>query len=253
MGYAFGRVLGFKQRYMDAALCRPDPYANQIVQIAFRLASGSSFHGPGWYIDDFSIQCGSTPCSDTALPVELTAFDAVANGTDVRLDWQTTSETKNAGFEVQHRSRNAPFKTLHFIKGAGTTTESQRYTYRINRLAHGSHAFRLKQIDLDGAFAYSPVIEVVIGIPAAHQLTSVFPNPFHQRAQLSLTVAQPQHVQVALYNMLGQRVDVLLDDRLSTNTLHPITLAGEALPSGLYLVHITGETFSATRKAVLAR
>jgi hypothetical protein len=225
------------------------PYANQTVQIAFRLASGSSFHGPGWYIDEFSIQCGSEPCTGVQLPVELTDFDAVTNGTEIRLEWKTASETNNAGFEIQHRGQDAPFEVVEFVEGAGTTAEPQRYSYRISDLSLGLHTFRLKQVDFDGAFEYSPEVEVAIEIAEAYQFSAIYPNPFTPQAQFTLTLKEPQQVRVEVFNTLGQRIAVLHNGVLEAATEHHFTLNGISLASGTYMVRATGETFVTTRKA----
>ena len=79
-----------------------------------------------------------------SLPVELTAFDAVVSKDDVILRWETASELNNAGFEVQHKPvrstqsqltqsqqaqpQEAPWQTMEFVQGAGSTLERRRAT-----------------------------------------------------------------------------------------------------------------------------
>ena len=133
----------------------------------------------GEAIDNFSM-------SDTPIPVELVSFDAVVNGTDVSLSWATVSETNNAGFEVQTLS-GENWNALAFVQGNGTTTEAQTYRFTAEDNAVGTHTFRLKQIDFDGAFEYSDELEVAVETPGTHLLTSAYPNPFNPQSQFTLT------------------------------------------------------------------
>ena len=191
---------------------------------------------------------------DIQLPVELAGpVEATVDGRDVVLRWSTASETNNAGFDVERRVDDADWGQVAFVEGAGTTTEPQRYSYRVRDLSPGSHTFRLKQIDVDGAFEYSPEVEVVMSIAEAYQLSAVYPNPSTSPAQFTLTVREPQDVRIEVYNVIGQRVATLHDGPLEAATAHRFALDGRTLTSGTYLVRATGETFTATRRATLVR
>ena len=61
------------------------------------------------------------------LPVELTAFEALTDGTEAVLRWTTASETNNAGFEIQAKAGAADWQAVTFVEGQGTTTAAQAY------------------------------------------------------------------------------------------------------------------------------
>src|SRR5690606_32421823 len=109
---------------------------------------------------------GSTDAA--ALPVELSSFTATLDGEAVVLRWETASETNNAGFEVEYaavetrRGASLPWQRLAFVDGAGTTATAQTYAYRAEGLSPGRYAFRLRQVDFDGAFVYGPEVEVTV-------------------------------------------------------------------------------------------
>ncbi|NBC17226.1 MAG: hypothetical protein GVY18_07905 [Bacteroidetes bacterium] len=202
--------------------------------------------------------------STTPLPVELTAFEATVDGADVRLHWTTASETNNAGFEVQVRKEHAgerdedtwqvdTWQVLGFVEGAGTTAAAQTYTYRVTDLAPGPQRFRLKQIDYDGTFEYSPEVEVVVELSDVYALTAAAPNPFRSAARFRLTVRQAQHVDVYLFDVLGRRVRTLHRGELGASTPRRFRLAADGLPSGVYVIVATGERFRATQRVVLLR
>jgi len=190
------------------------------------------------------------------LPVELTSFDATVDGMATILQWETASETNNAGFEIQHQGPQAAadeWTRVGFVEGRGTTSEVQRYSHRLQELSPGTHRFRLKQVDLDGTVTYSSSVEAVVELQGTYDLVAPYPNPFRQRATFALTVAEAQRVNVAAYNQLGQHVATLHSGTLEPNTSHTFRLDGERLSSGVYFIQIRGEQFSATKRAILVR
>lgn len=200
----------------------------------------------GWSVDIVA-------CSNLALPVELTTFDALAAGHDVLLNWETASEVNNAGFEVEHRYFDGPFEHINFVEGYGTTNQPKTYTFRAEQLEAGRHYFRLKQVDYDGTFEYSPEIEVSVELPGTFELSNVYPNPFNPQAQFSLIVARAQQARVEVYDAQGRRVALLHNGTVEANELYRFTFDAHTLPSGLYLVRVLGETFMDTRSAVLMK
>ena len=187
------------------------------------------------------------------LPVELAGFEVQVEESAAHLTWQTASETNNSGFEVQHALEDAAFAATGFVDGQGITTAPQHYAFTATDLLPGRHRFRLKQIDLDGAFEYGPEVEVVIGVPEAYVLSEAYPNPFNPRAQFTLAVAAAQHVHVAVYDVRGREVALLHDGMLEAGRAHRFTLEASGLPSGVYFYRATGETFHAAKPATLLK
>lgn len=215
------------------------------VLVAFEAHGGDPFGS--FFLDDVTGFMGYTP-------VEFLSFDATVDRGDVSLRWVTASETNNAGFEVQMRSADErDFSTLGFVEGHGTTTEVRNYMYSVRDLDPSAYAFRLKQIDFDGAFEYSDEIEVVVAVPGTHLLTNVYPNPFNPLAQFSLSVAQTQNVNVSVFDALGRKVLNLFDGVLDGGRAHPFALDGRGLATGLLLIRATGETFAASQSVILLR
>ncbi|MEM6646130.1 MAG: S8 family serine peptidase [Bacteroidota bacterium] len=190
---------------------------------------------------------------ENALPVELIAFGGVATEEGTLLTWKTASETNNAGFAIEQRYFDGAFAEVDFIAGQGTTLEAQTYTHQLTGLAPGTYQFRLKQVDFDGTFEYSPEVEVTVEMPEAYVLSDVYPNPFNPTAQFSLLLRQQEEVSIGVYDVTGRRVAVLHQGRLDPSRLHMFTLDASTLASGLYLVRTAGETFSDTRRALLVK
>ncbi len=83
-------------------------------------------------------------------------------------------------------------------------------------------------------------------------LGTAAPNPFSQRAVLKLTLAQPQHVEAALFDALGRRVAVLHEGFLSADS-HELTVEVNDLPAGVYVVGVIGAGGRASQRVTIIR
>ena len=188
------------------------------------------------------------------LPVELTAFEAVASGGSVELVWQTASEKDNAGFQVEMRQAGEfAFNVLSFVEGQGTTSEAASYRYRTSDLDPGQYTFRLRQVDRDGTASYSAEVEATVELAEAYVLESAYPNPFNPQATVRFAVREAQKVRVELYDMLGRRVQVLFDGTTPANQMQSVRIDGSRMASGTYVVRLVGRTFSRAQTVTLVK
>ena len=112
----------------------------------------------GWAVGDYGTILHTS--NGGVVSVELTSFTASANGKEVTLSWSTSTELNNQGFEVQRKFGSNDFVTVGSVKGNGTTTSPNNYTYLDKLLNAGKYFYRLKQIDFGGKYEYSQVVEV---------------------------------------------------------------------------------------------
>jgi hypothetical protein len=178
-------------------------------------------------------------------PVELTHFSAEADNRRAVLNWETASESNNAGFEVQHSADGMSFQALGFVKGAGTSTQPKSYAFRTQPLATGRHLFRLKQIDTDGAQQLSNTVELSLEAAAMPEL-KVAPNPFSTTATISLQLPQEQSITADLFDIQGRKVAALFSGRVSGQWSH--TLERGSLAPGSYLIKVQGAGFYAAQQ-----
>jgi hypothetical protein len=96
------------------------------------------------------------------LPVELTRFELRPAAGDVVLLWETASEQNNDYFQVEHSRDGRRFEVIAALNGRGTTQVTQQYEFLHQQPGAGTHYYRLRQVDFDGRYEYSPirVIEV---------------------------------------------------------------------------------------------
>ena len=90
-------------------------------------------------------------------------------------------------------------------------------------------------------------------LPDTYALSAAYPNPFNATTEITLSLPQPQHVDIALYDMLGRRVQRIYEGWLLGGTSHSFTVDGTALPNGLYLIRLQGDHFQASRATMLLK
>jgi hypothetical protein len=187
------------------------------------------------------------------LPVELTRFDAVADGSIIQLVWSTATETGNAGFDIEISADNQTFVQKGFVQGAGTTTEAQEYRFELDALTPGTNYVRLKQVDLDGGYEYSEVLEIDTEIPDGFVLRPAYPNPFNPSTTIEFVVAREMTVEMAVYDVMGQQVAVLFDGVAPASEVQQVVFEAGDLPSGTYVYRLSTPLGSTTRLLTLAK
>ena len=189
--------------------------------------------------------------AENVVPVELTSFAASVNGKSVTLNWTTATEINNNGFEVQ-RNSGENFVTIAFVKGNGTITEIKNYSYADNNLTTGNYSYRLKQVDFNGTFEYSKVVEVEVVTPNKFELTQNYPNPFNPTTSIKFNLPDAGNVKLAVYNLLGQEVKTLVNGFRAAGS-YTLNFDAQNLSSGIYIYKLESGNFVQTRKMTLLK
>jgi len=192
-------------------------------------------------------------------PVELSSFTATANKTDITLNWQTATEKNNSGFEIQRsdvrdqKSETLDWKKIGFIKGQGTSTNKNHYSFVDKNPGTGSYSYKLIQIDFDGTRTESKIVNIEINsLPTEYALMQNYPNPFNPSTTIQYSIPESGNVKVIVYNSLGEEVKVLKNDFEEAGTYRINFNAGE-LSTGIYYYNITAGNFNSARKMVLLK
>jgi hypothetical protein len=196
--------------------------------------------------------------SDNPLPVELAGFEATVDGEQVRLTWQTASETGNARFEVQRRvgeggnGGKRDWATIGSVEGSGTTTEARSYQFTDSGLPYAADRldYRLRQVDTDGSASLSETVTVQRAVRAA-ELLGTYPNPAAQQATVRYAVPEKQEVSLRLYDVLGRRVRTVVNGKREGR--HQRTLGVGSLPSGVYFLRLRSNGTVRTQKLKVVR
>jgi len=168
------------------------------------------------------------------------------------LNWETASELNNLGFEVERRTESSEFRTIAFVEGNGTTTEQRSYSYLDRTVEQGVNYYRLKQVDFDGSYAYSDVVEIDATGPLSFDLAQNYPNPFNPSTNIKYSVPEAGNVKIAVYNLVGEEVAVLKDGFTQAGTFE-VTFDASNLSSGVYLYKLQSANSVMTKKMMLLK
>lgn len=84
------------------------------------------------------------------------------------------------------------------------------------------------------------------------ELKSVYPNPFNPTTTIQFALPSSAHVNVSVYNIIGQKVDEIVNENLESG-IHKFNWNATHLASGIYLIKFNGGKFHAVQKAVLMK
>ena len=223
-----------------------------LCQTLIAMQTGATFDGRALAQTAVTLQANEV-IINIVVPVELTSFSATTEKNDVNLVWNTATETNNQGFEIQRMNINdTKYEKVGYVEGNGTTTKINRYNFDDKDVLAGNYNYRLKQIDFNGTFEYSGEIEVNITSPSEFSISQNYPNPFIPTSTIQYAIPQTSFVKISIYNILGNEIEVLVNEEKSPGDYEVIFDATE-LASGMYFYKLSTGKFSQTRKMVVMK
>jgi len=205
---------------------------------------------------------GSNP-----LPVELSSFTVSNKSRSVQVNWITSTEKNCSKFEIEHASAKTGGESLSWVisgtvTASGTSTSVKNYSFIEKNLQSGKYLYRLKIIDYDGSFKYSPIVETEIALPKNFDLSQNYPNPFNPSTRIDYTLPSDSKIVLEVYNINGAKVNQLVDKEQSAGYYSVdfnSSLIGKNIPSGVYLYRLTavdktsGKDYSVVKKMILLK
>jgi len=187
----------------------------------------------------------------TIVPVELRSFTAEIKDNTIILNWQTITELNNSGFDIEKLSSDG-WKKIGFVKGNGSTTGQQSYSFLDENVIAGKQSYRLKQIDYDGTYRiYGPVEVDYTGV-LTYELEQNYPNPFNPVTTIHYQLPADGMVTIKVYDIIGREVKTLVND-FKTKGRYEINFDASGLSSGIYIYQIISGSYKALRKMLLTK
>ncbi len=210
-----------------------------------------------WYLTGTqNLQVGFVLFTDNSggVPVELVSFTAESTQGKIKLKWTTATELNNLGFEIERKSDKEEWRMIGFKEGKGTTTETQNYLFIDDLFGVDSEQlfYRLRQIDYDGTFEYSDIVEVVVRIPTEFSLEQNYPNPFNPITKIKYQIPELSFVTIKVYDVLGSEVITLVNEEKPVGS-YEVEFDGKDLTSGVYFYRLQAGSFIETKKMILIK
>ena len=201
-----------------------DDDGDEIASEIAKIAIFNTVLNPTQIQDRFDNICNT---NITVLPVVLKNFIAVKEGQKVELNWTTSTEQNNLGFEVQRSLNGVDYTSIGFVNGAGTSSSEIKYHFTDESPVAGKGYYRLKQINIDNKFKFSAIR--IVDFAKLIQGLQIYPNPVHS----NLTVVNVKSGNILnLFDSFGR----LVATRKAVNTEEVIPM--DKLSSGMYILQV---------------
>jgi hypothetical protein len=142
-------------------------------------------------LNDVTLQFGGT------LPVVFESFKASFINNKAVLNWKTSYEQNNFGFDVEYSVDGRNWRKIGFVQ-AKEDNFTGLYSFEFAGITEGINYFRLKQLDKDGKSKYS---EVVFLIAKKNEIL-FYPNPVQEFVQFKT----PQTGTVQIFDASGKLI-----------------------------------------------
>lgn len=197
--------------------------------------------------------------AEDLLPVELASFAYTFSEKALLLNWSTSFEENNKGFEIEKKAKGeSEWKKIGFVPGEGNSSGLKSYSFSDMNMKAGVYLYRLKQIDYNGNYKYYNLSsEVNISPPLKFGINKNYPNPFNPITNIHYDLPFAGMVKLKIYDVSGRLVSEKINELQSAGSYSAI-IDGAGFSSGmLYAVlevqNNSGEIFTSVRKMILLK
>ncbi len=190
----------------------------------------------------------------TYTPVEISSFTAKTDDESVKLNWTTSTETNNKGFEVERfdEALKTEWEKIGYVEGYGTTTEPNSYSFTDENVTTGTYKYRLKQIDFNGNYKYSQTTEVNLTAPEKFLLEQNYPNPFNPETTIKYSIPVREKVELTVFDVLGREVQNLVNEIKDAGN-YEVSFDAEKFVSGVYIYRLKSGNYIKAFKMILLK
>jgi len=241
--------LNSRDNYEQVKIDNPVPGKTYLIEVtwasqAFASTEQSfSIVKSNWAVDEAPIE--------SSLDVEFKSFDLFNQSQEVYLSWTTSSETNNSHFAIQRRLKGEEFQEIGRVDGAGSSRSERSYQYvdDLSEIGPDTVQYRLQQVDLDGSYTFSTILETAFAHFTAPVLHQNYPNPFVGSTELAFSLNKGGEINFEIFDTSGRKVRTLIDGYRKGGR-HSMTFESGQLAPGVYFAvlnaggHITKQVLT---------
>jgi enterochelin esterase family protein len=181
------------------------------------------------------------------------------------------AQSSNIQSSISSGFQSAPLLNLKFYMDIGTydiplliqlvnnfipILQSKGYVYQY-QVYHEGHSWGNWRAHIDNALIMffpgsASTLRTSLYRPEGYMLNQNYPNPFNPSTVITWQLAFGGAVELSVYNITGQKVAVLFDERQPAG-FHSIEWDASGLASGVYLYRLEAEGYVQTRKMILMK
>ena len=145
------------------------------------------------------------------------------------------------------------WKNIGFVEGHGNSSSEKEYDFVDKNVSlAGKYFYRLKQIDVDGSFDYSEVVEVELAAPSKFGISQNYPNPFNPITTIKYSLPKTSYITLKVYNTLGEEIAVLVNE-IKEAGIYNARFDASKLSGGVYFYRIEAGGISQVKKMILLK
>ena len=220
------------------------------LQIWAKSWDGGGGQGDSWLNNGGANYVATFTIPEEEVPVTLASFTAAAVKGSVKLNWVTESEAENSHFLIYRDG-----EVIAQVEGAGTTSETNSYSYLDTRVQAGNHRYAISDVTYGGVEKVHEAVTVEVGAAlaeASFELSKAYPNPFNPSTNIRYALPTEQDIDLGVYDMNGLRVADLYSGSQSAGE-HSLVWNASGFPSGIYFVRLFVGDMVQTMKVVLMK
>lgn len=188
---------------------------------------------------------GVVDFSNAILPLELVNFSGSVRGGKVNLEWATASENNTSHFEIERSEDGKSFVKIGTVNAAGNSAQTLLYAYS-DETASGNVFYRLKMMDKDGKYQYSPIVKLVI-VASKLDITKVYPSAFTGSQPITFEI-ESHKKGTLLIQVVGAdgKVFQVIQKQISTDSKQETIQLNSNLPKGMFYLRFSMDEFQKT-------
>ena len=161
---------------------------------------------------------------------------------------------------IKNQDDNQSWERIGFVKGYGHSNSPKYYSFSdLNTIANSNYQYRLKQIDNDGSYSYSKIVELVQSVPFSFNLSQNYPNPFNPTTNINFSIpvvdanfTSTTNVTLKVYDILGKEVAEIVNDKLEAGN-YTYEFDASLFSNGVYFYTLRTSEFVQTKKMILLK
>ncbi len=183
------------------------------------------------------------------LPVRFLYFEAIKNtATSSLLKWETTQEINTSKYDVEQSNDAIVFKKIGTVIAAGNSSTNMAYTFIDNNPMIGINYYRLKQIDNDGRFIYTPTRQVIFKELNAGTV-KYYPNPTN--GILTIELADLNRNEIRVVNISNTAGAIVSQLKIAANAGNKMQIDLSKYAKGIYFIQVKTATINSTERIIL--